>query len=324
MRFNFRTASCSSDERDRKLAAMNEDLLGILDEYGVGGLQARPEFEYKLATLFRETVVDQFSMTDPTPIFTERRTARLGDTWEFTRLVNTARAVRYTPNSHPLIFTPRKAKYPITTAGYELPVGIDLIKVLTRQFTVGDVSNMMGEAVTRHYVDLVLTAVDTACGPAATDIRGRALRSTVGGPDVTQAALDTQIRRMASYNTGLTIFGHRYALEPIFDFAVDTDSSRDELRQRGEIGVYRGARIVSVQDDYNDYQAAFTSINGVDWEKLVFLGSSQVGAVLLERDLSPLNWQETDPEKSWFRTGIRWDHGILVWAPWRYGVIQMA
>lgn len=319
---NFRLASVSTDEHDKRLAALNEDLLKIMNTEGIGGLQARPEFQYKAAKLFRETVIDQFSMTDPTPIFTERRTGELGNTYEFTKLINTLRVVKYAPMSEPLIFTPRKAKYTISTSMFELPVGIDLQKILTRQHTVAEFAKMSSEAVTRHYVNLVLTAVDTAV-TSATDIRGRNLRTSAAGSDIAQAELDAQLRRLYSYGSDVTIFGHRWALDPIFDFSANTDSAKDEMRARGQIGTYRGARLVSIQDEYNPWTGAFTSINGTDQEKLLWLSAGQPGAILMERDLSALNWQSLDAERAWFRTGIRWDHGILVHSNWRYGVIEM-
>lgn len=325
MLFNFRKASSTDAERTEKLNAINDDLYGILKQSGVGGLQADPKFQYKMAKLFRETVIDGFSMTDPTPIFTERRQGELGNKYEFEKLINTLRVVKYAPMSEPLIFTPRKAKYTISTAPYELAVGIDLQKILTRQHTVAEFANMASQAVTRHYVSLTLTAIDTACATGVTDLRGRDLRTAAAGADIAAGELEEQLRRMyASGQQGLTVFAHRYALDPLFDLGATTDASKDELRARGELGTYRGARLVAVNDEYDQWNQSFTSINGVDWEKLMFVSSGVPGAILLERDLSALNWQETDPERAWFRTGVRWDHGIFVHSNWRYGVVELA
>jgi len=324
MLMNFRTASSTPEVRGKKLAAIQKDLLNVLENGGVGRFAADTDLQWKVATLFRETVVDGFAMTDPTPIFTERRDARLGDKHEFTKLINTLRVVKYAPMSEPLIFTPRKAKYTISTSAYELPVGIDLQKILTRQHTVAEFADMSAQAITRHYVNLTLTAIDTACATGVTDLRGRSLRTAAASQDVAQVDLDGQLRRMyASNMDGLTVFAHRYALDPIFDFAANTDSANEELRARGVLGTYRGARLVSMQDEYNMWTQQFTTINAVDWEKLIFISSGNPGAILLERDLSALNWQDLDAERAWFRTGVRWDHGILVHSNWRYGVIEL-
>lgn len=323
MKFNFRTASMSADQRREKLDALNADFLDILNNGGVGKLASEAGFQYKAAALFREVVLDTFAMTDPTPIFADTRPAALGDTVEFTRLINTLKVVKYAPMSQPLIFTPRKMKYTVSTAQYEQAVGIDLQSILTRQHTVAEFAAMSAEALMRHNVELVLTAVDTACAQGTTDIHGRDLSENIAGAEITKEALDAQIRRLGVYQSGVTIFGSRFALDPIFDFGAVTEDLKNELNGRGLIGTYRGARIVAIQDDYNDWQNSFTKINGVEWDKLVFLAGATRGATLVERDISALNWQELNQEKAWFRTGVRFDHGIMVHSPWRYAVLRL-
>lgn len=325
MKFNFRTASATREENKAKLDALQDDFIRLMNEGGYSAIEAEPKFKMRAAQLIRQTVIDEFSMSDPTPIFTERREARLGDKVEFEQLLNGFRVVQYAPLSHPQIFSPTKGKYTIKTAQYELPFGIDLMKVLLRQHSVAEMTSMAAQALTRHYVKLTLTAIDTACQAGAQDIRGRALRTAAAGADVTQPELDAALRRMGQYNSGITIFGSRYALDPIFAM-LKTDGGDDiksELQRRGLLGFYRGAKIVALEDDYNMYTGAFTTVNGQDWEKLIFIAGAQPGATLLERDLSPLNWEKLDVETGWFRTGVRFDHGITVSKPWRYHVIDL-
>ena len=325
MLYNFRVAKHERAALDEKMKDLNADFLRLMEEGGVSAIKADPKFQMRAGQLIRETIVDGFSMTDPTPIFTERRDARLGDKIQVERLINTFRVVKYAPLSHPLVFTPRKAKYTMTTSSYELPFGLDLIKVMTRQHTIGELAAMGSEALTRHYVNLTLTAVSAAAANGVNDMRGRPLRTQIASPatDITKAALDAQIRRMSQYNTGLTIFASQFALNPIFDFGATTEVSKEELRTRGQIGTYRGAKLVAIQDDYNEYYGEFTKVGTKPLEELVFLSGSVPGATLLERDLSPLNWEELDVEKAQFRTGVRFDHGIFVHSPWRYGIVEL-
>lgn len=327
IRNNFRMASSTADELDQKVAALQTDFLRILDQDGVSGIRANPRFEMKAARLLREVVTDRFSMTDPTPIFTERRDARLGDKIEFERLINTLRVVKYAPGSHPLVFTPRKAKYTVSTSSFELPFGIPLMKILERTHTIKEFTDMAAEALTRHYVDLTLQAVNAACAVGAQDVKGRALRTvqTAGSTDVTKTSLDEAIRRLGQFASGVTIFGTRWALDPIYDIAANAggDALKEELVRRGVIGTYRGARLVVLNDDYNEFYGQWTKVDGVDLDRLIFVAAAQPGAVLLERDLSPLNWEETDPEKAQFRTGTRFDHGIFVHSPYLYHVIEL-
>jgi hypothetical protein len=321
MLHNFRTASRTAAEQKEALTALNNDFIKLMEQGGVSAIKAQPEFQMKAATLIREVVADQFAMWDPTPIFTERRDARLGDKIEFAKKHNTLRVVRYAPQSQPLMYSPVKSKYTITTSSYELPYGIELIKILTRQFEIADFAQHAAQAMVRHSVDLVLTAINTACASGQNDIRGRALRTMAAGSDVTQAELNAAIRRMGP---GTTIFGQRYALDPIFTFAgAQSLQTQEELHQRGVVGTYRGCNLVAVVDDYNEYITSFTKIGGKDIEKLLFLAGAEKGATLLERDLSPLNWEELDAEKALFRSSLRFDHGVFVDRPYLYHVIEL-
>lgn len=321
MLHNFRVASGrSAEDRKAALEALNDDIIRRMTEGGVNSV-AETAFAMKMAQLVREEIQDVFALQDPTAIFCNTRSARLGDKVEFTRKHNTLRVVKYAPQSQPLIFTPVKSKYTVSTSMWELPYGIELFKILTRQFTIADFTSMAGQAMIRHNLELVLTAINAACSTGAVDMRGLPLRTTAAASDVAQSELDAALRRMGP---GVTIFGSRYALDPIFTFtgALTVDLA-NELNARGLVGTYRGAKLVAVEDSYNEYAASWTSIGGVDWQKLLFISAPEKGAVKIERDLSPLNWQKVDEEKAIFRSSERMDHGIFVDKPWRYHVIEL-
>lgn len=322
MLHNFRVASNrSAEDRKAALDALNDDIIRRMDEGGINNV-GEPAFLMKMGQLVRQEIADVFALQDPTPIFCDSRSARLGDKVEFTRKHNTLRVVKYAPGGQPMVFTPVKSKYTVSTSMFELPWGIELFKILTRQFTVADFTTMAGEAMIRHNLELVLTAINAACSVGATDMRGRALRTAAAGSSVAEAELQAALRRMGP---GVTVFGARYALDPIFGFAgALSENLADELNARGAIGTYRGARLVALEDSYNEYAGAWTSIGGVDMEKLLFIASPEKGAVKIERDLSPLNWQKIDEEKAIVRSSERLDHGIFVDKPWRYHVIQLA
>lgn len=325
---NFRVASVGNDydALTARMTDAHDDLMDRLDrEQGVSYLEADAEWRMDAAKLVRQSVADEFSLSDPTPLFTERREGNLGDTYEFTKLINTLRVVEYSPQSNPQVFTPRKGKRTIKTASHELAYGIPLHKILTGQYKLGDFVSMAGQAITRHYVDLTLTAVDVACASGAVDMRGRPLRTMAAGADVAKSEIDDALRRMYTANTGVTIFGSRWALDPIFDAgAASSDEAKEELHRRGVIGNYRGARLVEIRDDYNMYYKRFTQVNGIDWEKLIFISGGAKGSVLLERDVAALDWNTVDVKKAQWGMGTRFDHGILVHTPAAYHVIQMA
>jgi hypothetical protein len=325
MLYNFATASMSREDIKTRLDAVQEDALRILSTEGVEGFGAADAWRVKAASIVREAVLDTFRMTDPTPIFCERREGVLGDTYEFEQLINTLRVVEYSPQSEPQIFTPRKAKHTISTSSYELPFGIPLQKILNRQHTIGSFADMASAAMTRHQLNLVLKPVDVACGVAANDLKGRPLRTVAAGADVAKDEIDVALRRMLAFNAGVTIFGSRFALDPIYDHGAESagDATKEELNRRGVIGTYRGARMVELVDDYNLFYQAWSSVNGLDYDKLIFLAAGVPGATLLEKDLSALNWEEVSQRAAQWATGTRSESGVLVHTPWRFHVIEL-
>ena len=144
----------------------------------------------------RQLAVDTFNLTDPTPLFVERRSAELGDTVEIEETINTMKAVRRHPGSHPLAFTPTKRKYPITSVQYDLPFAIDLEKVIRRQLDPAVAVDHAAQALSRLYTETVLDAIDAACA-SGSDHYSRALRQTVAtnlGQTELEAALRCRVR----------------------------------------------------------------------------------------------------------------------------------
>lgn len=322
--YNFATASVSPTDLTARLNDIQADALKLLDEGGIMKFNAATEWRGDAAALVRQSVQDQFALTDPTPIFMERREGAHGDTYEFEKLINTLRVVEYSPKSTPQVFTPRKGKWTISTSSYELAWGIDLIKIMRRQHTIASFVNMAAEAWSRFYRDLTLTAIDTACGAGVNDIKGRPVRTAAAGASVAQPELDAALRRMYSGNGGgLTIFGSRYALDPIFGFGATTDELKNELNARGQIGVYRGARLVEMKDEFNQFYQEFAAVNAIPLERLLFISSGTPGAIMLEKDMSPLAWEVLDPRTAVWGSGNRAEVGTLVHTPSRYHVIQL-
>lgn len=323
--YNFATASMSRDELTERMHSVQEDAFRILNESGVDGFEAEIKWRKNAAALVREAVVDTFRLTDPTPIFTDRRTGAQGDSYEFVKLINTLRVVEYSPQSYPQVFTPRKATWTISTSSYEQAFGIPLQKILNGQHTIGEFADMAAQSLVRHYQTLTLTAIDTACAAGAKDLKGRALRTMAAGSDVAKDEIDGALRRMYAFNQGVTIFGSRYALDPIYSMVgALSPTQADLLNARGVVGTYRGAKLVEMVDEENIFYQSFSKVNGIDLEKLIFISSGTPGAILLEKDLSALDWETLDAQKAQWATGVRFEHGILVHTPYRYGVIQLS
>lgn len=318
---NFRTASCSVADIDAKLASLQQGFEEILNKGGISALKADPVFQWKAATLMREVVTDQYAMWNPTPGFVERRTSRLGDKVEVTRIIGRNRVVKYSPGSHPLIFVPRKAKYSISTSQKEIAWGLELIKVMERQMTVADSLRYASQAMIRDDVEMVLTAIKASV-TANTDLRGKVLHDDLAGA-ITQTPLDAALARLSSYGVGdVTIYGTKAGLSAIYGFAGTSggDATKEELVRRGVVGTYKGARLVEFQfyNTYDIYDDSFQLFAGTDLDNIVLIAAGAPGCTFMERDISALNWEELDTEKGHFRTGIRMDKGVFVHSPWLY------
>lgn len=322
----FMTASVNSRGKVKeRLDAVQKDLLGFATKGGVGEIARQIDWRSEAAALVRQAVSDTFALTDPTPMFVERREGKFGDTYEFEKLIPTARVVEYSPQSQPQAFTPRKAKYAIKTSSYELSYGIPLQKVINGQFTLAEIIDMVGKAKARHYSSLCLGAINIACAVGASDIQGRPLRTMTAYVDVGKEDIDSALRRVRSIvgDNGISIVGTSYTLDPLHEYGATTEVAQEELRQRGTTGVYRGAKLVTLTDTYNEYYKQYATLNGVDLSKLLFITAGQAGAVMLERDYTILDWEELNQREAQWSMGERFDHGVLVHSPSRYHVIEM-
>lgn len=330
--YNFAQASLKPDAIQTTYDAVQADLLAILKEGGPAALNAKAEWRYKAAALVVENVISKFRMTDPTPMWTERRDLNNGDTYRFDRLINTLKVVDYAPLSEPLVFTPRKGSYPVRTSPRELAYGIELQKIINGQFSISDFGQMASEAISRHYIDLTTSAINIACAAGQNDQFGRALRYTDSQQVVQATTINSALK--ALYSTGqtnLTIFGTRFALDPLFDYGAQLAGfvTKEDLNNRGLISKYRGANLVQLTQEFNLFYQQMQPVKGangvtVPLDKLIFITGDQPGSVLLERNLAALTWEEMDTREGTWSTGVRMDHGIFVHSPWNYRVVQTA
>jgi len=310
--------------KDMRVASRNRDEIAegkealrkaFADKTKIGEIYADPQFQFEVAELVRQLAVDQFNLTDPSPLFVNRASAQLGDTLEIEETVNTMKAVRRHPASHPLAFTPTKRKYPITTVQYDLPFAMDLEKILRRQLDPAVVVDHSAQALSRLYTDTILDGVDAAC--TGNDHYGRALRGTVATA-VDATTLDAVLRSLGDVNSDVFIAGRYYTLFPITGFTGYSDIALEEIRATGLIGRYKGARLIVLNDDYNWYYDEATIA-----DDKIYIGGSDKGAWLHERDVSALDYQSMDTEKAWLKSGFRVDFSVTVLQPWKYRTIEI-
>ena len=308
----LREATRTHDEIAEGKEALRE---AFAQKKSIGEIYADPKFQYEVSELVRQLAVDTFNLTDPTPLFVTRQSANLGDTIELEETVNTMKAVRRSPGSHPLAFTPTKRKFPIVTGQYDLPFAMDLEKIIRRQLDPGVFVDHAAEALSRLHVSTTLSAIDTAA--TGTDHYTRAQRGTVATA-VDQNTLDALLRSLGDVNSDIFIAGRFYALFPLLGFTGYADVALEEIRRTGMIGTYKGAKVVVLRDDFNWFYNEATVP-----DDRIYLGGSDKGAVMYERDVSALNYQSTDTEKAWLKNGFRTDFSVTVLQPWKFRVIEI-
>lgn len=308
----MRQAKSTPDELQANKDRLNE---AVRQYTSVGELAADSKFLFQMAALVRQIATDTFELTDPTPLFVNRASANLGDTIELEETVNTMKAVRRSPASHPLAFTPTKRKFPITTVQYDLPFTMDLEKIIRGQLDASVFAEHAAEAMSRVFVETTIGAIDTAA--TGNDYYGRAQASTKA-TSIDSSTLDAAIRTLGDVNSDLFIAGRFYTLFPILGFTGYADVALEEIRRNGMIGTYKGARIVVLRDDYN----FFYGTASIPDDK-IYLGGSRKGAWLHERDVSALEYQSLDPEKALLKSGFRLDFSVTVLQPYRYHVITI-
>jgi len=308
----LRQAKLTAGELQEHKDRLNE----AVSEYtSVGALVADPKFLFQMAQLVRQIAVDQFDLTDPTPLFVNRASAELGETLELEETVNTMKAVRRHPGSHPLAFTPTKRKFPITTVQYDLPFAIDLEKIIRGQLDASVFADHAAEALSRVFVETTVAAIDAAA--TGNDYYGRAQSSSVA-TNIDLSTLDAAIRTLGDVNSDLFIAGRYHTLFPMLGFAGYADVALEELRATGMVGTYKGAKVIILRDDFN----FFYGTASIPADK-IYLGGGRKGAWLHERDVSALEYQSLDTERAWLKTGFRLDFDVTVLQPYRYHVITI-
>mgnify|MGYP001217396651 FL=1 len=308
----MRVAKRTKDELAEAKQAINESFKRFKS---IGEIVADTKFCYEVSELVRQVAVDEFNLSDPTPLFVNRASAQLGDTIEIEETVNTMKAIRRHPGSHPMAFTPTKRKTSITTKQYDLPFAMDLEKIIRRQVDPSVFAEHAAQALSRVYISTVLSAIDAAA--TGTDHYSRNLRATKSG-DVDATTLDGVLRSLGDVNGDVFIAGRYYALFPITSFTGFSNELVNEIHATGLIGRYKGARVVVLQDDFNWYYNSATIP-----ANRIYIGGGNKGAFLHERDVSALNYQSVDTERAWLKNGFRVDFGVTVLQPWKFRVIEL-
>ena len=85
----------------------------------------------------------------------------------------------------------------------------------------------------------------------------------ISGAGVDQAALNTAIRevRDESQSGNVSLYGRSTVVDQIMDYPGFADEALEEIRQRGRLGTYRGANVISVRNWKDEDGASFMPAN---------------------------------------------------------------
>ena len=311
----LRTASHTPEQFDEAIDFLNEKFNSFKS---IGELNADKQFIWQAAELVRQLATSQFSIMDPTDLFFNRMAGpKLGDWVEIEEYVNTSKVVQRSLGGKPRVYTPRKKKYTFTMEDWRLDFGFELEKVATGQMDISLWVDQMAESISRFYVEGALDAIDAAVQVGTTDVYGRSCR-TQKATAVDDTTIDVALRRLGDINENLVIAGRYYALYPLFKLSGYSDVALEEFRQRGAVGKFRGATIISLRDNYN----AFFGSPTIPVDKIYIAGADK-GGFLAETDMSSMNYETIDIEEQHFRVGVKGRTSFNVFKAWKYHIIEI-
>jgi len=306
-----------------KLETAKQELDAIFAEAvkGPGGsfnrksVQAIQEARFDIADLIINIVEETFLLTDPTALLVDSTTGNLGDIELYReqssalRMVN--RAIGSKPISQRLQFNERN----IVTAQKEVAVEVPLEKVASGSVTPSQMATNMAIAIQRDRISTTVQAIDDAVSatPDRTGLSGWNLRYT----GFTQPNFDKAIDGIMDESESPTVFGRHSVLAPtIRAFTGFGLENLDILTERGIIGSYHGAGILTVKDQYNKYVGSHVIRN----DRAYVVGGTK-GAISKTVDVGFLDYVTVDERTATFAAGRRVEYGTLVWDPLRYRVI---
>ena len=174
-------------------------------------------------------------------------------------------------------------------------------------------SQRMEAEINRHAFNLLQESIPTG-SPYYEDASATGLEKTV---------LDTAIREVqdAIKPNGMgpvpvTVAGRISALAPLLDFDGYGDETKEEIRQRGRLGIYHGANIVHIRN--------YTDENGVSYigDDEVWVFGGTVGLFAKYGDVRTKSWAENTVDYRHYRA--RQDIGGLVHHPEQARRIKVA
>lgn len=166
------------------------------------------------------------------------------------------------------------------------------------------------EALLTEYATYFYNILEAAVG---NDIGADNYEEVAG--EVTKTVLDQMIHWAAGLGNQVTVVGTHQSLAPILDFAGHTPAMLEEIQRTGNLGLYRGAQLVKLEQflDADDLP--------VIKQDRIFVITRKVGKI---DDFGPMRSREVlDPEHDEFSIIMRKKWGLTVLYPEKVGMIKL-
>lgn len=254
----------------------------------------------ELAALITEDIEEEFQAYDFRPlIFGEVKTRALNDRVEYRKKGKKFRAYQitkggYVPKSQVFneTVTAQPAEFAVrpSTNVYALETG-----------RIGSVAEMRQgalEALYTEYANYTYATLDAFIG---NNVGADNYAEVTGAVDKT--TLDAMLHWAAEKGNPVIVGTHQ-SLAPILDFAGHTDAMKEEIQRTGSLGIYRGARLVKLEQ--------FTDVDGqpVIANDKIYVMTDRVGHV---DDFGGIRSREVlDPEHDEFSVIMRKEFGLTI------------
>jgi hypothetical protein len=317
----FKTANRTLDELKTgkqnldEMFAIVKGANGSLNRNAIRELDAK---RYEIAEVVIQLINDVVTVTDPTPYLVDSIDGTFGKDYVWQELDATLRIVNRSYGTKPLSQRLTFKEYGMSTSHKELAVEIPLEEVAIGRITPSQVVDAIAETITRGRIYNILTGIDAGVTSGA-DHTGK-VGYTRRYTGLTADNLDKALDGLLDESESPTIFGRHIALAPaIRAFTGWSQSSLATFEQRGMIGTYHGAPIVTLRDQYHKREGGHLIPSN-----RVYIASGTKGAKYMTKDVSFLDWAMVDPRSSTFGMGTRLEDGLLVFDAEQYRIIEVA
>ncbi len=273
-----------------------------------------------------ETIVnliqEDITAVDPLPLLVNQVEGDIRNDYIWQQLDSSLRVTQRAYGAKPTSQRLQFREYGMSTTQKEVAVEIPLEEVFSGRQTPALAAQEMAVAIGRYRVQNTLDLIDAAV-PAATNDRssvsGYTLRYVESGA-LTSTNLSKAIDGLRDEGDDVTVVARHISLFPaIRGFSNLGVEFTDQLAQRGVIGTFNGANLLTLKDPYIRRTA-----DHVIRKDRVYVSGGIKGCLYMTKPVDFLNYAYTDARTATFGTGIRMEDGLMMYDAYKYRIIELS